>query len=89
MLKSSNDSDQYLEEARGGWDGSQGDTQDYSHPSWDVSRTAQGNWGAAPSYSEPSWDTDSAQVGQGARVGGGEAQVGSNRLEGRCGPPGF
>uniref|UniRef100_A0A674MWD8 Myc box-dependent-interacting protein 1 n=1 Tax=Takifugu rubripes TaxID=31033 RepID=A0A674MWD8_TAKRU len=40
------DSDQYPEEARGGWDYSEGNTHDYSHPSWDDAQTAQDNWDA-------------------------------------------
>lgn len=61
------DSDRYPEEAQGGWEDSQDNTHDYSHPSWD-------DWDA-----EPSWDAGGAQVGQGGWVDGGEAQVGSNR----------
>lgn len=80
------DSDQCPEEAQGGWDGSQGNMQDYSHPSWD---DAQDNWDCAPSYSEPSWDAEGAQVGQGGWVDGGQTQVASNRSKGGCGPPGI
>lgn len=83
------DSDQYPEEAQGGWDDSQGNTQDYGHPSWDNAQTAQDSWDAAPSYTEPSWDADGAQVGESGWVDGGEAQVESNKSEGGCGPPGI
>ncbi|XP_056881943.1 myc box-dependent-interacting protein 1b isoform X2 [Takifugu flavidus] len=68
------DSDQYPEEARGGWDYSEGNTHDYSHPSWDDAQTAQDNWDAAHSYSEPSWDIGGTQVGQGGWADDEEAQ---------------
>lgn len=79
------DSDQYPEEAQGGWEYSEGNTQDYSHPSWDDAEAAQDNWDAAQSYTEPSWDTGGTQVGQGGWVDD-EAQVGSNESRGECDP---
>lgn len=75
------DSDQYPEEAQGGWDYSEGNTHDYSQPSWDEAQTAQDHWDAAPSYSEPSWDIGGTQVGQGGWADDEEAQVGSNSVE--------
>lgn len=80
------DSHQYPEEAQGGWDGGQGNTQEDRRPSWD---DAQDNWDAAPSCSEASWDADGAQVGQGGWVDGGEVPVAKNRSKGGCGPPGI
>uniref|UniRef100_A0A674NH61 Myc box-dependent-interacting protein 1 n=1 Tax=Takifugu rubripes TaxID=31033 RepID=A0A674NH61_TAKRU len=80
------DSDQYPEEARGGWDYSEGNTHDYSHPSWDDAQTAQDNWDAAHSYSEPSWDIGGTQVGQGGWADDEEAQVGSTKFRSGCDP---
>lgn len=80
------DSDQYPEEAQGGWDYSEGNTQDYSHPSWDDAQTAQDNWDVAYSYTEPSWDNGDPQVGQGGWADDGEAQVGSNKSKSGCDP---
>ncbi|CAG00879.1 unnamed protein product [Tetraodon nigroviridis] len=67
------DSHQYPEEAQGGWDGGQGNTQEDRRPSWD---DAQDNWDAAPSCSEASWDADGAQ---GVAAGGSDVEL----------PPGF
>lgn len=80
------DSEQYLEEAQGGWDDSEGNTQDYSHPSWDDAQTAQDNWDAAHCYSEPSWDSGGTQVGQGGWADDDEAQVGSKKCRSGCDP---
>ncbi|XP_070786874.1 myc box-dependent-interacting protein 1b isoform X1 [Enoplosus armatus] len=90
------DDELYQEEARGGWDYDESNTQSYTQPSWDDAETAQGqeSWSDdgvfdAQSYTKPNWDDDGAQVGQGDWGDDGEAQSAvANGSDGDL-PPGF
>uniref|UniRef100_A0A669B4I6 Myc box-dependent-interacting protein 1 n=1 Tax=Oreochromis niloticus TaxID=8128 RepID=A0A669B4I6_ORENI len=80
------DDDQYQEEAQGGWDYSQSNTQSYSQPGWDEAETAVGEEGwiddtdhVAQPYTEPNWDNDGANVEQG---GWGDDQYTQVELDG-------
>uniref|UniRef100_A0AAX7SPT9 Myc box-dependent-interacting protein 1 n=1 Tax=Astatotilapia calliptera TaxID=8154 RepID=A0AAX7SPT9_ASTCA len=80
------DDDQYQEEAQGGWDYSQSNTQSYSQPGWDEAETAVGEEGwiddtdyEAQPYTEPNWDNDGANVEQG---GWGDDQYTQVELDG-------
>ncbi|XP_027147401.1 myc box-dependent-interacting protein 1b isoform X2 [Larimichthys crocea] len=78
--------DQYPEEAQGGWDYDESNTQSYKkQPSWDDTEAAQDqeSWiddgaYATRSYTEPNWEDDGAQTGQGGWGDDGDAQVGSD-----------
>ncbi|XP_051283815.1 myc box-dependent-interacting protein 1b isoform X3 [Dicentrarchus labrax] len=88
--------DEYPEEAQGGWDYDDSNTQSNAQPSWDNAGAAQGQESSnddvvytAQTYTEPNWGDDSAQVGQGDWGDDGEAQSAvTNGSDGEL-PPGF